>query len=175
MRTAQSWLNLLLMGLLTGLVVYLLLSRPKTAFIATTKVYNEFTFKKELERKLLGVKQAKQKMLDSLEIDLKRIGAGLQQQKTPDVHMLNDFGAKREAYLSQKEKFEEEHAILTEEYDRQILAQLNQYIHDYGTEHRYTYLFGNDGNGSMMYAGDAEDVSVQVIDYVNKRYQGIKE
>ena len=48
----------------------------------------------------------------------------------------------------------------------------NQYIKDYGIQNNYILIFGVSGQGNIMYANDGLDATEEVIEYVNKRYQG---
>jgi len=61
---------------------------------------------------------------------------------------------------------------LSAQYDKEILAQLNQYVRDFGAKNNYEYIFGNDGNGSLMYAQESNDLTRQVTEYINQKYAG---
>jgi outer membrane protein len=69
---------------------------------------------------------------------------------------------------------EEDNQVQTKKYDEEIITQLNQYVQDYGKEMGYAYIYGNNGEGSLMYADDARVITREMIEYVNNRYKGVK-
>ena len=82
-----------------------------------------------------------------------------------------EFTTIREEFLNKKRKIEEENNALSKQFDAKILSQLNQYIKEFGKEFNYTYIFGNDGNGSLLYADDRRNISKEVSDYLNTKFK----
>jgi outer membrane protein len=158
--------------LLAGACGYMFFSKPKTAYITIKEVYDSFEMKKELEKKYISVKNARQRKLDSLQMDLKGLGEILDKQLTKNPADINLFTTKRDSYLYNKQKMEEDNTALSNQYDRQIIDQLNQYVKDYGAEKGYSYIFGNDGSGSLMFADTKNDITGDVAKYINKKYNG---
>lgn len=168
------------LGLVNSICILILLSyaaysfwsRPKTGCILIKDVYNGFELKKDLEKKFLIVKNARQKSLDSLELNLKFIANKIRQEKEKDQEEILLFNNKRDEYLQKKQAMEEDNNALTNQYDTEILTQLNQYITDFGSDKNYTYIFGKDSNGSIMYDKESEDITKEVIQYINQKYNG---
>jgi outer membrane protein len=148
--------------------------QPKTGYIIIQDVYNNFEFKKEMEKKFLTTKNARQKKLDSLEMGVKILATQLSKipEKERSIPDIDKFTSMREDYLRKRQINEEDNNELSRQYDAQILSQLNQYIKDFGADNNYTYIFGNDGNGTLMFAKDKDNISKDVIVYVNKKYIG---
>lgn len=169
---------MLLVGLLfIGLVgwnIYQHLSIPRTAYILIQEVYNGFDLKKETEKKFLHTKNARDKVLDSLALEVQLLGKKIEAEQEKNTETINQFNTKREEYYQRRKTYEEDNNALSKQYDQEILTQLNQYVKDFGNEHNYTYIFGNDGNGSLMYGKDAKNVTPEVIEYINDKYRGIK-
>jgi outer membrane protein len=160
---------------LSALIIALVfsLSAPKTAYVDLGKVYNEFALKKELEGKIQQLQQIRKAQLDSIELDLNILGKNLQSPAVANREELeNQFREKREQYMFNKQKIDEESANLTQTYDDQIWKQLNQYIKDYGKAHKYTYIFGAEGSGALMYADDAVNITESLSVYANNQYKG---
>ncbi len=160
--------------ILVGIATYHFCFQPKTGYILIQEVYNNFDFKKEMEKKFLATKNARQKKLDSLEMMVNSLGnkIGRMPEKERNSDEIAKFHELQEEYQKRKRADEEDNSELSAEYDREILTQLNQYIKDYGTQNNYTYIFGNDGNGSLMFAIERRNISNDVIEYVNKKYSG---
>lgn len=163
--------SVLFVGLLSVVIIQWL-STPKTAYIIIQEVYNGFEMKKEMEKKYLDVKNARDKILDSLSFELKMIADQIKQEQEKNKETISLFELKREEYFQRKQKFDEDNAALTQKYDSEILTQLNQYVKDYGEENKYTYIYGNDANGSLMYANEKNNVTKEVVEYINNKYEG---
>lgn len=150
------------------------LNKPKVALIEIQKVYDSFELKKELEKKFKNTQSQRKKIIDSLELDLKLLYSSLNTDGGKNVERTETFNLKKNYYLQKKQMNEEDNLALSQQYDKEILTQLNQYVKDYGKLNKYTYIFGTDGNGSIMYANEKEDISDQIILYINERYKGVK-
>jgi outer membrane protein len=154
--------------------VYDMVRRPRTGYVLIQEVYNNFNLKKELEKKYETTKKSRDKIVDSLELELKLIMSKLERQDKREQADMEMFESKKQFYLQKKQMFNEDNAQLSAQYDKEILGQLNQYVTDFGKEKGYTYIWGNDGNGSLMYAKDEENLTQEVIKYINNKYAGAK-
>lgn len=155
------------------LVLIQWLNTPKTAYVDLGKVYNEFTLKKELESKMQQVQQIRKNQLDSLELDLNILARNLQSPSAANRSELErQYQNKQQQYYFNKQKVEEESANLTQTYDDQIWKQLNQYIKEYGKANKFTYVFGAEGSGALMYADESVNITEELIGYVNANYKG---
>jgi outer membrane protein len=148
-------------------------SGSKTAYINTETVYNNFELKKKLEADLKSTQSARQYLLDSLRFQLEILSVEVQKpEKKGDSILVRNFNGMREYYFQQQQQFQEDNDALAEKYTGQVWAQLNQYIKEYGTEQNYEYIFGASGDGALMYANDAVNITDEVNGYVNERFQG---
>lgn len=147
-------------------------NKEKLGWVNISKVYGEFSFKKELETKLMQTQSARKKILDSLEFELNVLSRTIQSEQGKDKNSISIFETKRDQYLEKKNQFETDDQQLEKNYNEQILNQLNQYLKDYGKDKEFRYIFGAGGNGSLMYAQEADDITTSVIQYVNEKYKG---
>jgi len=155
-------------------IVYDHQTTPKTGFIIIQDVYNGFDMKKEMEQKYNATRLGRDKILDSLDLELKVLAGKIESEGQKNISTIERFNVKRQEFIHQKQTFEEDNAALTKQYDQQILTQLNQYLKDFGEKNHFTYIFGNDGNGSLVYAADAKNVTTEVIEYINRKYKGLE-
>lgn len=146
---------------------------PKVVYLDIPKVYSSFELKKEMEKKFLSTKGIRDKILDSLMFELQIITKQIKNNGEKDKALIGKYEIKKAEFLERKANFEEDNQALTKQYDEQILTQLNQYVKDFGNEFHYTYILGNDGNGSIMYGEKKNDVSDELILYINKKYKGL--
>lgn len=166
-------LSILLVFLSISLIyLFVKNNNEKLGFIDLNKVLADFKLKQELEKKLTGITQTHQMIIDSLEFELKLLSKQLQSGDSKDKNKINLFEVKREEYYEKKKKFDEESTAVAKNYDDQIYTQLNQYVKDYGAKYGYSYILGADGSGSLMYAKETGNITEEVKKFINERYTG---
>ncbi len=156
-----------------SIVTYHYFSSKKIGYIDIKKVFSAFTLKKELEDKYAMTANYRARIIDSLSGNLRSLSTQLKSDKK-NQELLTYFETKREEYFKTKERFEEDNIVLSKKYDGQILEQMTQYVTDFGKKNNYKYIFGADGNGTLMYAEDKENISDAIIIYINNKYKGIE-
>jgi outer membrane protein len=149
-------------------------AHPKSAYVDLGKVYNEFALKQNLEAQLTDVTTLRQAQLDSLKLELTMLGRNYQNETDDNLKktLETEYMAKRQEYVMKESSFAEETERLTSEYDEQIWKQINQYVRDYGSKHGYNYIYGAEGSGSLMYGSESEDITEEVVAYVNTSFKG---
>lgn len=129
---------------------------PSGAYVVNQELFAGFHGRVELNEKLEHLRLRHQRVLDSL-YALAETGKGETILKT----------------LSEKSRrFMTDEQALSDRYTQQVWGQINSYVHDYGKENKYELIFGADGSGSLMYAGEAVNITEDVLDYINERYEG---
>ncbi len=171
MKNLIIYAGLILSLALCGLLLYKQTSSSKKiGYITTLRVFEEFELKKELEGDYKKVQMVKQSYLDSIKLNVQTLS--LNTNTDPDKEKkIENY---KRAYLLKEEQFNHENENLYQQYTEQIWKQLNQYVEDYGKENGYDYLLGASGQGNIMYASEKEDLTKQVIEYVNNKYRGKK-
>lgn len=179
MKIKSTFITILLSLLisLTSVWIYHHFFQTKVAYIDIKKVFNAFQMKKELETKYTQTQKSRERILDSLSFNLKIMSKHLNEQKNNKIEIdkeeLYQFEYKREEYLKLKNQYAEDNAALSQKYDSQILAQMTQYVIEFGKAKNYDIIFGADGNGSLMYSKDTYNISEDIITYINNKYKGI--
>ena len=161
--------GIILLALLV-LGLYNLAREEKQAYLDTAQVFDAFTLQKELRTQLENLQSKRQTRLDSMELRLKAMAGSSEFDRDRPGQ---EFISLSNLYTHQKKKFDEENLRLSREYDRQIWNQLNQYIEDFGEEKNYTMIFGANGQGNLMYAKDTKDITQELIDYINRKYERV--
>lgn len=155
-----------------GLFIFYRYPKEKTAYVDINKIFSEFTLKKELEVQLIKVKESRKMIIDSLEFDLKLLSKQIQSENQVNKDRVALFEVKREEYIQKKEQFEEDTDAVAKQYDKQIISQMNQYVKDYGNKNGFTYIFGADGSGFLMFSAEQKNITEEVKKYINDRYKG---
>lgn len=156
--------------LLVAALAWIYIGKEKMAYVEISEVYSGFELKKELTAQFEEVKNARQYLLDSLKSNLDISYKQLQGKDSEEL--MRSFEQKRQEYLYKQQRFEEDTQRLLENYEEQIWTQLNQYVKEFGKYYSYDYVYGANGTGSMMYANDANNVSKELLNYVNEKYHG---
>jgi outer membrane protein len=135
--------------------LFFLQHKRKIAFVYNQTVFDEFEGKAVLEQKLSGVKAANKLVLDSMVALIK--------------------GGRTELMPTYQEKYQllaaqEQH--VTDQYTQDIWAFINEAIAQYGKENKYDYILGTSGTGNLMYADSTNNITPQIVTYINNKYKG---
>ncbi len=160
----------LLCLLLSSTALFFSLQDSKTAYVDVAKVYQSFKYQKQLEQQLRQHDQQAQFLIDSMEMQMQSF-AQLVNQKPNDQNREQLTELQRQ-YSWQRQELIEEQEKLAVEFDEQIWKQLNQYLQDYADEEGYDYIIGARGDGTIIGGSPAYNLTPQIINYVNQRYDG---
>lgn len=148
--------------------IYTVRNTKKTAYINTAEVFNAFKMTKEIDADVKKVEETKQNILDSIAGKIKAINAGV--TKTDDA----TFNFLKNEFLTKRNRFADEIAGLKQASIEKVWKQINQYLLEYGKENNYDVIMGATGQGSLMYANENINITKEVTEYINKKYEGIK-
>jgi len=146
----------------------------KVVYIKTQDVFDRFEMTKERKAEFETVANSRKHLLDSAELSLKMMAAEIQSTGKKDQLKIQAFEYSRQEYLRNKQEFDENNQALSSKYDEEIWNRLNQYSKDFGTEKKVAFLYGANGNGTIMYADEGLDVTEEFIQYINNKYKGIQ-
>lgn len=130
-------------------------NKKKVAYVSNQIVFDGFEGKALLEQKLNFIKDSNKSFLDSL--------SQLAQSGRTDVIA---------SYREKAGIISEQERQLTEKYTQDIWAYLNDAIYQYGKTYEYDYILGTSGTGTLMYADSVNDVSEDVVRFINQKYRG---
>lgn len=149
---------------ITGLLIYDYQGVKKVAYVQNDKLLSEFTLAKELDEDLEKVRLSRRNELDSLELQMK-----LLYQAEGESEQLKTLQTQ---YLEKKNYYNQEVLNLQQSFNEQIEKRLNEYIMAYGKENGYEFIHGASGVGSLLYADESKDITDELIEYVNGKYEG---
>ena len=141
-----------------------------SVYVDMGRIYGEFTLTTQLESEYEVVFKARKRIIDSLIEDLKMKAEQVQSQKEKNVEQLTLYARQEQAAMFKKQEFEKDNDLLKAQMTDKIWKRLNQYISDYGDKNKYTFIFGANGQGNIMYANKMRNITDDVIKYVNARY-----
>jgi len=161
--------------LIAGYLVYQrFFEKTKTGYVLVQDIYNHFELKRDMQSVFEKSHNARKKVLDSLIADIKIIGRKINNDKVKDTAAIRLFNIKREQYFETRQRLNQDDSAQLKQADEQILGQLNQYIKDYASKNHYKYIFGNASGGALMAADTTLNITSQLTEYVNQRYENKK-
>lgn len=155
MLTRTSLNKTLIIGLM---VILTSCTDKKTGYVDIFRLVSEFELQKEYSGEAKKEMDSEKAMIDSMVF--------LEKLKDPAAYE----NLKNELYADLYRKAEERN----KEIEAMIWKRLNPYLVDFGKENGYTYIYGANGTGNVLYADKSQDVTEELIQYVNKRYHDKK-
>jgi len=159
---------------ITGLILSLVnIEHNKQVYVDMGKLYDEFHLSKQLNGDLEKIVKSRSKTLDSLLQDIQLKTLDLKQKLKPTQEELNHVAKLEELYYYKQQEFEKNNQTVSADYNTKIWNQINQYLQDFGKENKYTFIFGANGQGTIMFADDTRDITNIALAYVNDRFNGV--
>jgi outer membrane protein len=149
--------------------------QEKTAFVDNEKLIEEYQERKDIEDKYKVKVEALTKKKDSISkalqaevVVLKAKGANLSPAKQQELY--NPYMQKSQ-FLQQQ--IQQEEQIMSQQSQAEIdylLKKINEAISTYGETNGYTYIFGKNKVGSVVYGAEKNDITKIILDDLNKSY-----
>lgn len=153
--------------LLLGINIYQYLNQTELAFFDYNIAYNNCKLKLKLEKDLMKVGSQRKSELDSLQMELSFLSQKIGEKRASQDET-NFFEDMKNRFLTLKEKYEQENMQLKETYFGQIRKELNDKARMFAEKNGYDYLFAATGDGALMYASEAEDVTKEFQQFLDK-------
>jgi outer membrane protein len=152
---------LMLIAVLAGLVGYNYYQTSRLVVVDVFTLVNEFAMKKELEQEETKKFQGLNAQVDSLNALIERC------KKEQNVSKLQQLSKPfYELQYIAKQSYDES----AEKINRQVWSRLNPLIDDFGKQKDYQVIIGGNGMGSVLYSSEQKNITKELINYVNKRY-----
>jgi outer membrane protein len=146
--------------------------QQKIAFVDNGKVINDYQMKIDVEDQFKIKDDAFKKRMDSIgkafqiEAQAFQMAAGnLSKKKQQEKYQ--ELGQKQQQLQQQ---FQYEQQIMQQEFNTEmdfIISKVNTFVEGYGKKNGYTFIFGKNQAGSVMYGADAKDITEAVTKAIN--------
>jgi len=143
----------------------------KIGWMDLPKVYDQFAYKKQLQKELESRQLATGNKVDSIEMELSVLSNLMNEDKGKES-LINEHRRKGNMLLMQKKKLEEQLEEVRTDFHNKITMQLNQYVRDYAESQNYDLVLSADGSGILMYGERKIELTDNIVAYINKRYMG---
>ncbi|NRD22179.1 OmpH family outer membrane protein [Winogradskyella litoriviva] len=147
--------------------------QQKIGFVDNTKVVNEFNKKVDFEESFKIKIDAFNKKADSLNQMIQREAQVFQASASK---MKQSVAEEKYNALLQKKQMQDyqisnEEKALSAEGQKQLdtlVKEVKAFIKDYGKTKGYTYILGANEAGSVLYGDDANDITEEILNALNK-------
>jgi outer membrane protein len=147
----------------------------KTGFIDNSEVINKYQEKLDIEAKYKAKIDAFQKRTDSttkaFQIEAQAFQA--KAQTLPEAQAQQEYQAlsQKQQVLQQQIQFEEQQIQQGSQVEiDSLISKVKDFVSDYGKNNGYTYIFGSNEGGSVMYGAKENEVTQIILDALNAAY-----
>jgi outer membrane protein len=148
--------------------VYVMAAKPeekKIAYINNGELLSSFKMALEMDEKLKAIEQSKQLVLDSMIMQIKTLDATKQK---------DEIEKQKNIFLMKRSSFTEEISKIKQSSNEKIANQINQYVKEFAEENNFDFVLGAAGNANIWYSKETNNVTKDVIQYANNKYDGKK-
>ncbi len=148
----------------------------KTGFIDNSEVVNNYKEKIDIEAKFKAKVEAFQKRTDSTGRAFQLEAQAFQQkaQKMPDAQAQQEYQVLSQKQQMLQQRIQAEEQQISQESQAEIdslISKVRNFVKDYGKKNGYTYIFGSNEGGSVMYGAEANDLTKVILDALNADYK----
>lgn len=129
-------------------------------FVSMPKVFAESKLKLEYEKKLNNFEAESNQRLQSIQDSLQLMEIkGIAPQDINRLRQELNFERNRLSELYQQK---------SQQFQDSVWTIINAEVEKFGKEKGYKYILGATGSGNIMYADDSEDVTQEVLKWINE-------
>ncbi len=130
-------------------------------FVSMTQLFAESNIKKEYEKKL---NEFEEESNAKLQVFQDKIKSGEVSGEDPSV-----IQSLRQELSRQQAELSEMYSQKSQDFQATVWDELNTRVEAYGKERGYKFILGGTGDGTIMYASEMEDITEEVINYLNAK------
>ncbi len=166
-KKAIQLLTLFLAITAVSLSLFSVVSKKKIRWFNYNKVYSQSQLKKNLEKDLEQIVSNRSSELDSIRMEISFLSHKVKSGKSTDDE-LDLFEELKNRYLTLQNNYERENVKLKEMYFTQIREEINLRSKEFAIEFKIDYLFSAVGDGALMFASEEEEVTQEVLKFINQ-------
>ena len=173
------WKLLLMGGVigLVGLTVIQFTLRPKIAFVRTGVLLEQYQGMIEARQAYEKKRHSWQANLDTLTSEINESIEVLEKEKpTLSQTKLQEreqaLQVKQTQFVKYRDAIQQKAFQEDQQMTTTVLNRVNEFLEHYGKKHGYTLILGASGDGSLLYADEAQDITEAVIEALNQAYYG---
>jgi|SRR6218665_2317388 len=153
---------LLIISISAILFIYSQKYNPTIAYVDSGKLFTDFNMTKELRKS--GEKEIKnqERKLDSLQIVLTNTAD--QASKSLLIQQI----------IKQRQEIDEFHLSFSQQNSEKIWSRISLYTKEFAESNKFEMIIGADGNQQVLYCSKEKDVTLLLLSFINKKYEGFQ-
>ncbi len=160
---------------LIAAVVFYNYQKTEIVVVESERLFNDFKFKQEIERKLKGAEKAFKINMDSLKAISVKMREDAENMNKEELELISkEYKSLMNLIKERDENYSSSMQQAIQEYDSQIWEQLSSYLKSYAKENKVEVILGKDkqaGSG-VLTNSVAYDRTDEILEYVNSKYKG---
>lgn len=160
-----------------AVAVTMYVNQPKIAYVNNSTLLNEYNGMKEGQRLLEEKLGTWQNNLDTLEADIDQYIRDYRenfptmddQERARTEKFIKE---QQERFFSYREQIEENAGVEEAKISNELIAQINNYLNQYGERKDLDIIIGVTDGGNVLYGKNEHDITAQVISNLNNSYEG---
>ena len=144
---------------------------PKIAYVDNIELFNGFNFKKERQTEYERQRAKFQGRLDTLRMNHVAIEQAYRNNPA-DKELEKRWAYSLEYYKATDYGFATRLDSMDTQFNAEVWGKINAYVTEFGKEKNYDMVIGASGTGSLMYGSDAYNITEDVLQYINGKYEG---
>lgn len=150
-------------------------NQQKTAYVDTTKLIEEYSEMQEVEAEFTTKSDMVKGQLDSLartfQQEVQEYQENMGTMSTEQRQEIEeDLMQKQQAIQQRQQQMGNQLRQESDVVIDSIVGKVKDYVRDYGKENNYTYIFGSNESANIMYAEDGLDITEEILEQLNERY-----
>lgn len=153
-------ISLFFFVILTSLVILLYKQNKTIVFVDKTRLFNEFRMTRELLKSGENELQKRKKVIDSIYVQLNSLeDNALKARLTEDI-------------IKEQNELEVFQKSFSAANSENIWKRINGYVKEFSNEKGYDLIIGTQASGTVLYGEPELDITNDLLNYVNKKYEG---
>ena len=130
------------------------------AFVDVIQLTQSYKLKTDLDKQAQKQLQSGKNTVDSLQFHANMADLGS-----------SNGQAIKQQYLQASYRYQQEIAQVDKSISEQVWARMNPLINEFSKERHLKLLVGATGTGTLLYGDSTLDMTNQLIEYINKKYE----
>jgi outer membrane protein len=135
----------------------------RVAYVITQTLFDSFEGTKEIKRKIVKIEERQKQTLDSLALEISFLEKRMNANDTRLAYAKNKYNQIFSEMASENQE-------LVQSYNEGLWKQINQYVAEYGKEKGYSFIYGANGSGNLMYVDEGYNITTELVFFINKKY-----
>ncbi|AVR44841.1 hypothetical protein C7S20_05935 [Christiangramia fulva] len=152
-------------------------NEQKTAYVDTTKLIKEYKEMEDVQATFTSKTDSLRKQLDSVgrafQQEVQEYQQGMKSMSESERQQKEQELMRKQQMIQQSQQMQSNR--LREESNAVMDSMVNKvkgYVKEYGEKNGYTYIFGSNESGNIMYGKEDLDITDEILEKLNKDYGG---